>query len=297
MTVHFFIKWKGHIKEDLFGGGSVVMVGEGEGGLTYNRQFLISVLSLHFFNMLVVLLQDLHPGTLLFLSTCPPHNTSSNECTTISLVCVCVCVPECYANLLFSTRGWIFVSAESTRFHIIVRGHGRELGHMPAGKWFSSFLEVCFLNCRNYWPGPILDLNVINANVGFVLPVVQNVIFFECGLSAILKWNCIFRECSFYNFLWKWRSDPDIEQESVSCTSILLNTTVTEKSAKLAFLEVNSWKSGMCNEYLPVTYCMHCFTLPKSGKFVDSENRTQNVRLAVIVCRSFAFVAMNDVVN
>ena len=116
MTVHFFIKWKGHIKEDLFGGGSVVMVGEGEGGLTYNRQFLISVLSLHFFNMLVVLLQDLHPGTLLFLSTCPPHNTSSNECTTISLVlcvcvcvfvclCVCVCVCVCVCEMMLLWRG------------------------------------------------------------------------------------------------------------------------------------------------------------------------------------------------
>ena len=53
----------------------------------------------------------------------------------------------------------------------------------------------------------------------------------------------------------------------------------------------------MCNEYLPVTCCTQCFTLPKSGKFVDAENRTQNVRLAIIVRRSFEFVAMNDVVN
>jgi hypothetical protein len=53
----------------------------------------------------------------------------------------------------------------------------------------------------------------------------------------------------------------------------------------------------MCNEYLPVTYCTHCFTLPKSEMFVHAEHLTQNVRPAIIVCRSFAFVAMNDVVN
>jgi len=46
--------------------------------------------------------------------------------------------------LLSSARGWILVSAKSTRFHVIVRGHGSELGHMTAGKWFSSCLEVCF---------------------------------------------------------------------------------------------------------------------------------------------------------
>jgi len=86
-------------------------------------------------------------------------------------------------------------------FHIIVRGRGSEIGHMPAGKWFSSCLEVCFLNCRNYWSGPILDLNVINANIGFGPPVVRNIIFFECGLSVIFKWNCIFREFGSYIFL------------------------------------------------------------------------------------------------
>jgi hypothetical protein len=175
-------------------------------------------------------------------------------------------MPECYTNLLFSARGWIFVSAESIRIHIIVRGHGSAWGHMPAGKWFSSCLEVCFLNCRNYWSGLILDLNVIDANVGFFPPVVWNVIFFECGLSVILKLNCIFCECGSCIFLWKWRTDPDIEQDSVSCASILLRTTVTEKSVKLAFPDVNFWKSGMCNEYLQVTYCTHCFTLPKSGE-------------------------------
>jgi hypothetical protein len=108
---------------------------------------------------------------------------------------------ECYTNVFSSARGWIFIYAESRRFHIIVRGHESELGHMPAGKWFSSCLEVCFLNCRNYWPGPILELNVINANVGFGPPVVQKVILFECGLSVILRWNGIFRECGSYIFL------------------------------------------------------------------------------------------------
>jgi hypothetical protein len=83
----------------------------------------------------------------------------------------------------------------------------------------------------------------------------------------------------------------------LSRSSILLSTTESEKSVKLVFPEANSWKSCMCDEYLPVTYCKQSFTLPKSGKFVDAENGTQIVRLAIIVRRSFAFVAMNDVVN
>jgi hypothetical protein len=84
-------------------------------------------------------------------------------------------MPESYTNMLSSARGWILVSAESIRFHIIVHVHGSELGQMQTGKWFSRCLEVCFSNCRNYWPGLILYLNVISANVGFGTPALRNV--------------------------------------------------------------------------------------------------------------------------
>jgi hypothetical protein len=57
---------------------------------------------------------------------------------------------------------------------------------------------------------------VISANVGFGPTVGRNVTFFECDLSVILKWDWLFREYGSYIFLRKWRTDPDIEQESVS---------------------------------------------------------------------------------
>lgn len=42
-------------------------------------------------------------------------------------------------------------------------------------------------------------------------------------------------------------------------------------------------------------HAVFCFC--KSGKFVGAENRIQNVRLVIVVRRSFALGAMNDVVN
>lgn len=83
----------------------------GEEGATVLQQAIFDLSSFSQLQhaLLVVLLHELQLGALLFLSTCPRRDTSSNECTTISLSyhfiifvnlrvkTLCSCIP-CYLS-------------------------------------------------------------------------------------------------------------------------------------------------------------------------------------------------------